>query len=172
MVFTWVWVTARILKFTGLFPVFWPSTIMLSFEWSALVRQLPTYNYYLLLESISPQFFLRVFHKSLSDSKSPQVFKALHSIPTLLNIAVSTGPLTSKSYSLFNNPLVNVPKAPITIGIIVTFMFHRFFLFPSKVQVLILLFTIFQLYFVIRRDCKVDNFVLSLLSLLLLLFIY
>ena len=25
----------------------------------------------------------------------------------------------------FNNPLVTVPKAPITIGIIVTFIFHR-----------------------------------------------
>ena len=34
---------------------------------------------------------------------------------------------TSKSFSLFNNPLVIVPKAPITIGIIVTCMFHSFF---------------------------------------------
>ena len=36
---------------------------------------------------------------------------------------VSTRPPTS---SLFNNPLITVPKAPITIGIIVTFMFHSF----------------------------------------------
>ena len=34
---------------------------------------------------------------------------------------------TSKSSRTFNNPLVTVPKAPITIGIIVTFMFHSFF---------------------------------------------
>ena len=36
---------------------------------------------------------------------------------------VSTRPPTSKSSS----PLVTVPKVPITIGIIVTFMFHTFF---------------------------------------------
>ena len=40
---------------------------------------------------------------------------------------VSTRPLTSKFSSSFNNPLVTVPKAPITIGIIDTFMFHSFF---------------------------------------------
>ena len=40
---------------------------------------------------------------------------------------VSTRPTTSKSSRLFNNPLVTVPKAPITIGVIVTFMFHSFF---------------------------------------------
>ena len=40
---------------------------------------------------------------------------------------VSTRPPTSKSSSPFNNPLVTVPKVPITIGIIDTFMFHSFF---------------------------------------------
>ena len=40
---------------------------------------------------------------------------------------VSTRPPTSKSSSPFNNPLVTVPNAPITIGIIVTCMFHCFF---------------------------------------------
>ena len=40
---------------------------------------------------------------------------------------VSTWPLTSKSSRPFNNPLDTVPKAPTTIGIIVTFMFHSFF---------------------------------------------
>ena len=40
---------------------------------------------------------------------------------------VSTCPPTSKSSSPFSNPLVTVPNAPITIGIIVTFMFHSFF---------------------------------------------
>ena len=39
---------------------------------------------------------------------------------------VSTLPLISKSSIPFNNPLVTVPKAPITIGIIVTFMFYNF----------------------------------------------
>ena len=40
---------------------------------------------------------------------------------------VSTGLPTSKSSSPFSNPLVTVPNAPITIGIIVTCMFHSFF---------------------------------------------
>ena len=55
---------------------------------------------------------------------------------------VSTCPPTSKSSSPFSNPLVTVPKAPITIGIIVTCMFHSFFQFPSKVEVFILIIII------------------------------
>ena len=72
-----------------------------------------------------------VFHWSLSDSKSPQVSRTLLSILAVLNNAVvwmvSTCPPTSKSSSPFSNPLVTVPNAPITIGIIVTCMFHSFF---------------------------------------------
>ena len=72
-----------------------------------------------------------VFHWSLSDSKSPQVSRTRLSILAVLSNAVvwivSTRPPTSKSSSPFNNPLVIVPKAPITIGTIVTFMFHSFF---------------------------------------------
>ena len=72
-----------------------------------------------------------VFHWSLSDSKSPQVSRTLLNIPAVRNIAVvwmvSTRPPTSKSSSPFSNPLVTVPNAPITIVIIVTFMFHSFF---------------------------------------------
>ena len=40
---------------------------------------------------------------------------------------VSTRPPISKSSRPFNNSLVIVPNAPITIGTIVTFMFHSFF---------------------------------------------
>ena len=40
---------------------------------------------------------------------------------------VSTRPSSSKSSRSSNNPLVIVPKAPITISTIVTFMFHSFF---------------------------------------------
>ena len=68
-----------------------------------------------------------IFHWSLSDNKSPQVSVTLLSILAVLNNVVvwmvSTRTPTSNSYSLFNNPLVTVPKAPITIGITVTFMF-------------------------------------------------
>ena len=72
-----------------------------------------------------------VFHWSLSDSKSPQVSRTRLSIVAVLSNAVvwiiSTHPLTSKSSRPFNDPLVTVPNAPITIGTIVTFMFHSFF---------------------------------------------
>ena len=72
-----------------------------------------------------------VFHWSLGDSKSPQVSRTLLSILAVLNNVVvwmvSTRPSNSMSSSLLNNPLVTVPNAPVTIGIIVTFMFHSFF---------------------------------------------
>ena len=72
-----------------------------------------------------------VFHWSLSDSKSPQVSRTLLSILAVLNNEVvwmvSTRLPTSKSSSPFSKPLVTVPKAPITIGIIVTCIFHSFF---------------------------------------------
>ena len=67
-----------------------------------------------------------VFHWSLTDSKSPQVSRTLLSILSILNNAVVCPP-TSKSSSPFNNSLVTVPKVPLTIGIIVIFMFHSFF---------------------------------------------
>ena len=71
------------------------------------------------------------FHWSLSDSKSPQVSRTRLRILAVLSNAViwivTTRPPTSKSPRPFNNPLVIVPKAPITIGTIVTFMFHSFF---------------------------------------------
>ena len=72
-----------------------------------------------------------VFYWSLSDSKSPQVSRTLLSILAVFNNAgvliVSTRMPTSKSCRPFNNPLFTAPKAPITIGTIVTFMFHSFF---------------------------------------------
>ena len=107
-----------------------------------------------------------VFNWRLSDSKSPQVSRTLLSILFFLNDAVvwmgSTRPPTSKSSSPFNNPLVIVLKEPITIGITVTFMFHSFFKFSSKVQVLIFLFLFFQFYSGVSRDSKVDNSAKSL----------
>ena len=77
--------------------------------------------------SFSHQHLLMVFHWSLSDSKSPQVSRTRLRILAVLSNAViwivSTHPPTSKS----SRPLVIVPKATITIGTIVTFMFHSFF---------------------------------------------
>ena len=77
-----------------------------------------------------------VFHWSLSDSKSPQVFRTYLSILAIFSNAVvwivSTRPPTSKSSRPFNNPLVTVPNAPITFGTIVTFMFNSFFNSQAK----------------------------------------
>ena len=82
-----------------------------------------------------------VLHWSLSDSKCPQISRTLLSILAVLSNAVvwivSTCPPISKSSRPFNNPLVIVPNAPITIGTIVTFMFNIFynslsFHFPSE----------------------------------------
>ena len=83
-----------------------------------------------------------VFHWSLNDSESPQVSWTRLRILVVLSNAiiwiVSTRLLTSKS--------------PIP----------QLFQFPSKVEVLILLFTFFQFYSVVSRDSKVDYFASSL----------
>ena len=72
-----------------------------------------------------------VFHWSLNDSKSSQVSRTYLRILSVLSNAVIlivfTCPPTSKSSRPFNNSFVIVPKAPITIGTIITFMFHSFF---------------------------------------------
>ena len=69
-----------------------------------------------------------IFHWSLSVIKSTQVSITLLRILAVGNNAVlwivSTLPLISLSSRHFNNPLVTVPKASITISTIVTFMFH------------------------------------------------
>ena len=123
-----------------------------------------------------------VFHCRLSDSKSPQVSRTLLSILAVFSNAVvwmvSTRPSTSKSSRPFNNPLVTVPKAPITIGIIVNFMFHSFFNSLARSRYLSLIShsfsfilwsagtaksTILQIFFFF-----VDNY--EICSLLLLLF--
>ena len=115
----------------------------------------------LFLDSFSHQHQPMVFHRSLSDSKSPQVSRTLLSILTVLNNAVvwmvSTRPPTSKSSSPFSNPLVTIPKVPITIGIIVTLMFHSFSNSLARSGTYPY-FTFFQFYSVVSRDSKVDNF--------------
>ena len=75
------------------------------------------------------------FHLSLSDSKSFQVSRTLLSMLAVHNDTVvwMVSTPTSKSSSPFNNPLVTVPKAPIKIVIIVTFMFHFFLSSPLQV---------------------------------------
>ena len=111
-----------------------------------------------------------VFH--WSDFKSPQVPRTLLSILAVLSNAVvwmvSSRPPTSKSSSPFSNPLVTVPKAPITISIIVTFMFHSFFQFPSKVEVLILFSHSFSF---ILWSVRTNSAILQVLFFLLIIII-
>ena len=101
-----------------------------------LVSLFVIFDYYLLYllfthYSFSHQRLLMVFYWSLSDNKSPQISRILLSILAVLNSAVvwmlSTRQTTSKSSSPLSNLLDTVPNAPITIGIIVTYMFHSFF---------------------------------------------
>ena len=105
-----------------------------------------------------------VFHWILSNSKSPQVSRTLLSILAVLNNAVigmvSTRPPNSKSSRPFSDPLVTVTKAPITIGTILTFMFHSFSLARSRY---LSFFSRSFSYIVASRDGKVDNFSNSLL---------
>ena len=68
---------------------------------------------------------------------------------------VSTRPLISKSSSPFINYLVTEASSPITIGINVTFMFHSFFQFSSKVYVLIFLFVFLPFYPLVSWNGKV-----------------
>ena len=94
----------------------------------------------LLLESFSHQHKQMVFHWSLSDNKSPQVPRTLLSILADLNNAViwtvSIRPVISKSSCPCTNLLMTVPRSPITIDIIIPFMFHSFFQFRSSFRIL------------------------------------
>ena len=77
-----------------------------------------------------------VFHWNLNNSESPRVFRNLLSILVVFNnvvvCIVSTRSPTSKFSSPLDNLLVTEWKAPITIGIIVTFMFHNSFNTPTR----------------------------------------
>ena len=112
-----------------------------------------------------------VFYWNFSENESPQVSRNLLSILADLKNAVvlivPTSPLISKSSCPCINPLVTVPRAPNTICITVTFMFHGF-LIPWQDPCTFLLFTLFQFYSVVCRDSKVFNFASSLFLLIII----
>ena len=101
-----------------------------------------------------------VFYLSLSYNKSLKVSRTLLSILADLNNAkvwrVYTRLLTSKFSSPCTNLLVIVPRAPIIIGIIISFIF-QFFQLPSKALVLISTYTFFQSYSVVCQESKANN---------------
>ena len=114
-----------------------------------------------------------VFYWRLSDSKSPQVFRTLLSILADLNNAViwmvSTRPLISKSSSPCINPLMTVPRTPITIGIIVTFMSHSFFNSLARSRYLSFFSLFFQFYSVVSQDSKVHDPASSLFIIIIII---
>ena len=108
------------------------------------------------------------FHRSLSDSKSPQFSRTLLSILTDFNNAVvwtvSTHPVISKSSSPCSNPLVIVPRAPITTAIIITFMFHSFFNSLARLRYLFLFSHSFN--FALRSTGTAESTILQVLTFL------
>ena len=85
----------------------------------------------LVLNTFCDNLIHIIMFYSLSDSKSSQVSRTLRSILIDLNTTVvwmvSTRPFIFKSSCTCTNSLVTVPRAPIPIGITVTFMFNSFF---------------------------------------------
>ena len=117
--------------------MYWPD-----FLWKTYIKDLFIFllfqfllSSFIIIIIYSLEFFKSVlaegFSMVLRDSKSSQVSRTRLRILAVLSIAVvcivSTRQPTSKSSRPFNNPLFIVPNAPITIGTIVTFMFHNFF---------------------------------------------
>ena len=103
---------------------------------------------------------MRVFH-----------IRTLLSILAVLNNVVvwmvSTRPTTSKSSSPFSNPLVTVPNAPITVGIIVTCMFHS--LFNSQARSLYLSFFSHSFSFILWSAGTAKSTIFKFIFLLLII---
>ena len=99
---------------------------------------------------------------------SPSVSRTLSILADFSNAVlwiVAFCPLISKSSSPFINPLMTVPRAPITIGITVVFMFHGFFNSFARSRYL----SFFSFSFnVVSWDSKVHNSASSLFLLIII----
>ena len=113
-----------------------------------------------------------VFHWSLSDSKYPQVSRNHLSILANLGNTVvwmaSTHPSIFNSSSILTKPSRTVPGTPITIGIIITFMFHSFFnpLARSKYLSLFSFSLIFTLWSTEMAKSTIQQVLFFLLSII------
>ena len=83
---------------------------------------------------------------------------------------VSTRPPSSKSFDPFKNPSATLPKAPITIGIIVTLMFYSFF--NSLARSKYLPFFSLSFSFILWSASTAKSTILQGLFLFIYLFIY
>ena len=94
-----------------------------------------------------------VSHWISSDSRSALISRTLLSIMADLNSAVAwmvlIRPLVSKSSCPFTNILGFVSSVRVTVSTTVTFIFHSFSKFSTKVLVLISLFTFFWFHSVV-----------------------
>ena len=94
-------------------------------------------------------------------------------ILALLSTAIiwidSTRLPTSKSSRSSNNHLVNVPRAPITIGAIVTFMFHNFFHSLARSRYLSFFSHSFRFILWSAGTAKVDNLQILFFFLLIII---
>ena len=112
------------------------------------------------LMSFSHHLWLVVFHKRLSDSKSPQVFRTLLSILDDLNrvafwmvLIFFWSPISLVSFP----PLWGLFQAT-TFGITITLMFHSFFSSQAKSKCLLFCFLLF--FFVNHWNSKLPFFLL------------
>ena len=102
-----------------------------AWNYTILCRQMTIIK--LFQASYSLQLTLVVFHRSLSDSKSPRIFRTLLNILVDLSNVISLDGLDSPSdfhflQSLLQDSWGTVPRTS-TTSITVTLMFHIFFFF-------------------------------------------
>ena len=98
-----------------------------------------------------------VFHWSLINNKSPRVSSILANLNIPFVWFVTSRPLISKPFIFFYPSFGDCTMSNIYNWYNRHFHVPQFFQFPSKVQVLILLFAFFQLYSMVSRNSKVHN---------------
>ena len=127
-------------------------------------------------ESFSHQCYLMVSHWSLSDNKSPQVSRTFLSMVAPLNNGIVWMVLIVLFFSKFSSsfiiPLRIVLRAPITISITVTFMFHSFFSCLPKFWYLSRFFLFLRFYSLVSWNNRIRYSVGSFLFFLFFSFFF